>query len=162
MASGNTLYSWTALANEPPTSSGATLDFRNGQPVLDFDEASTETAIFSGVLPRHYAGGGVTITITWMASTATSGNVIWETAFERGTTDLDSDSFATAVQGSAAGANGTSGIVTQTAIAHTNGAQMDSLAVGERFRLRLQRIGGNGSDTMSGDAEVLAVEIRET
>ena len=162
MASGNTLCTFTALANNPPTAGYATLDFRNNVPVLDFDPAATETAIFTGTLPRHYAGGGITGTLTWMASTATSGNVIWETAFERGNTDLDADSFATAVTGAAAATNATSGIVTNTAIAHTNGAQIDSLAIGEMFRLRVQRIGGSGSDTMAGDAELVVVELRET
>jgi hypothetical protein len=162
MATGETLMVFTALGNEPPASGFATLDNRNNHPVLDFDAGATETAIFSGIVPRNYAAGGVTVYLTWMASTATGSNVIWETAFERMNTDLDADSFATAVQGAAAAANATSGITTVTAIAHTNGAQIDSVAVGEAFRLRVQRIGGDGSDTMTGDAELVAVEIKET
>jgi hypothetical protein len=162
MASGNTLLIFTALHNEPPATLPATLDFRNGQPVLDYDAAATETAIFSGIMPAHYsATTGVTVRLIWMASTATSANAVLETAFERCNTDADADSFATANQATGT-ANATSGISTTTTIAHTNGAQMDSLAVGERFRLRVQRIGASGSDTMAGDLELVAVELQET
>jgi hypothetical protein len=28
------------------------------------------------------------------------------------------------------------------------------------YRLRVQRLGGDGADTMSGDAELVAIEIR--
>lgn len=161
MASGETLISFTALSSQPPTTSYATLDLRNSVPCVDFDAAATETTIFQGILPRNYAGGGITVSLHWMASTATSGNVVWETAFERMNTDLDADSFATAVQATGA-ANATSGITTTTTLAHTNGASIDGLAVGESFRIRVQRIGANASDTMTGDAELVACELRET
>ena len=106
---------------------------------------------------------GVTVTLVWMATTATSGNVVWSVAIERDdtATDLDTDSFATANTATAA-APATSGAPAYTTIAFTNGAQMDSLAVGEAFRLKVQRTGSSGSDTATGDAELLAVEIKET
>lgn len=164
MASGNTLCEFTPYANEPPAASYATVDLRNGHPVLDFDAAADESAIFTGVLPRHYAGGGLTVTLIWAASTATSGNCIWNTAIERINDeglDIDADSFAAANAATAA-APATSGMVQYSEIAHTSGAQMDSLAVGEAFRLKVTRDADNGSDTMAGDAELVAVEIRET
>ena len=163
MASGDTLLTFTPLANQPPASTYATFDTRNGHVVLDFDASADEVAVFGDVLPRHYAGGGVTVTLVWMATTATSGNVVWSVAIERGdtATDLDTDSFATANTATAA-APATSGAPAYTTIAFTNGAQMDSLAVGEAFRLKVQRTGSSGSDTATGDAELLAVEIKET
>src|SRR5215831_5569955 len=99
MASGNTLVTFVPGANEPPTSNYATADLRNNHPTLDFDAATDEAAVFTGVLPRHYAGGGITITLIWGATTATSGSCRWQTAIERmeaAGTDLDADSFATA------------------------------------------------------------------
>jgi hypothetical protein len=39
---------------------------------------------------------------------------------------------------------------------------MDSLAAGESFRLRIYRDADNGSDTMTNDAELLRIEVRET
>jgi hypothetical protein len=59
-------------------------------------------------------------------------------------------------------APGTSGYVTIASIAFTDGAQMDSVAAGEGFRLSVIRDADNGSDTMTGDAELWAVEIKET
>lgn len=163
MASGDTLITFSALANQPPASTYATLDTRNSHAVLDFDAAADEVAIFGDVLPRHYAGGGITATLGWMATSATSGNVVWSVAFERRDTgtDLDTDSFATANTATAA-TSATSGALVYTTIAFTAGAQMDSLAVGEAFRLKVSRTGSSGSDTMTGDAELVSVELKET
>ena len=165
MASGDTLAVFTPYQNEPPSSSYATLDLRNGHPVLDFDAAADESAIFTGVLPRNYAGGGLTITLIWAATSATTGTCRWATAIERIDTgqDLDSDGFATA-NTTGATAPGTSGAPAYTSIAHTSGAQMDSLAAGEAFRLKVTRDadGTSGTDDMTGDAELIGVEIKET
>jgi hypothetical protein len=116
------------------------------------------------IILRQYAGGGITVRIAWMATSAVTGNVIWSAAIERGDTgtDHDADSFASAQNSAAAAAAGTSGDPTYTEIAFTNGAQIDSLAVGEHFRIKISREASNGSDTMSGDAELLGIEIRET
>jgi hypothetical protein len=164
MASGNTLVVFTALHNEPPASAFATPDTRNGHPVLDFDASTDKSAVFSGALPRHYAGGGVTITLVWAASSATTGDVKWNVAIERGDevgNDMDTDSFA-AVQTATGAAPGGSGQYGYTAVAFTAGAQMDSLAIGEAFRLKVTRDADDAADTMAGDAELRAVEIRET
>lgn len=164
MASGNTLAVFTPLHNEPPASAFATVDTRNSHPVLDFDAAADESAVFTGVMPRHYGNGGITVKLVWAATSATSGTARWLTALERVIgQDIDSDGFATA--NSAGGtANGTSGIPTETEIAHTNGAEMDSVVAGDTFRLKVTRDadGTSGTDDMTGDAELIAVEIRET
>lgn len=164
MASGDTLAIFMPADNEPPSSSYATLDTRNGHPVLDFDAGTDESAVFSGILPRNYAGGGITIYLHWAASSATSGSCRWATAIETiSGLDIDADSFATA-NTTGGTANGTSGIETVTTIAHTSGAEMDSLAAGGAFRLKVTRDadGTSGTDDMSGDAELIAVEIKET
>ena len=72
MASGDTLLIFTPLSNEPPSVNPATLDTRNAHPVLDFDAVVPEAAVFSAVMPRHYAGGGVTVYLHWAMTTATS------------------------------------------------------------------------------------------
>jgi hypothetical protein len=151
-------------ANNPPSSSYATLDTRNAHPVLDFDAGSDESAIFAGVLPTTYAGGGLTVDIYWAASSATSGAVKWNAEIERidaSSLDIDADSFASA-QTATTTAAGTSGQVVKTSITFTDGAQMDSLAAGEAFRLRITRDANDAADTMTGDAEVLRVVVRET
>jgi hypothetical protein len=157
-AGGTKTYAvFTATDNQPTATAFATLDTRNSIAVLDYDDAATESAVFVGILHEAASlGSGLIVSLRWMATTATSGDVRWSVAWEKSNTDLDSDSFDTATAATAT-ANGTSGIVTVTNITCTT---IDSLAAGDLFRLRVQRIGGDGADTMTGDAELVAVEIR--
>ena len=74
--------------------------------------------------------------------------------------DVDADGFATAQTITAVTVDGTSGNVTIANVAVTNGANMDSIAVGELFRVRLRRDVAN--DTAAGDAEFHALELKET
>lgn len=164
MASGNTLVIFTPQANQPPSSNFATLDTRNSHLVLDFDASTDEAAVFAGVLPQHYSGGGITVYLHYAMSSATSGDVVVTAAFERigeGQQDIDSDSFASANSATAT-VPGTSGNLDIVSIAFSNGAEIDSLAVGEGFRIKVTRDADNGSDTASGDLELWAVELRET
>lgn len=164
MASGDTLLVFNAHSMTPDASAGATPDTRNNHPVWDFDASTDEIVYVEAVMPRSYVGGGITVVLHWMASSATSGNAVWSVAFERhddDAVDLDSDSFATANTATDACASAT-GEVAYTSIAFTDGAQIDSIAAGESFRLKISRLGSNGSDNMSGDAELLTVELKET
>ena len=161
MASGDTLVTLFPSDNEPPSSNYATVDLRNGRLVLDFDAGTEETAHFAGYLPRNYAGGGLTITVKWMASSATTGDVVWGGAIEAEGTDTDADSYATE-QTATTTTSGTSGIEVDTALTFTSGANMDSLAAGKRFRFKLARKAADGSDSMTGDAELTCIEIKET
>ena len=164
MASGNTLVVFTPLHNEPPASAFATLDTRNGHVVLDFDGTTQEIAIFKDVMPRHYAGGGITVYVHASLSTAITGTLGWDVTFERvsdSQQDIDADGFATAQTITAATVPGTSGFVAILNVAITAGATgTDSVAVGEGFRLRVRRDVVN--DTAAGDAELWAVELKET
>lgn len=162
--SGQTLCRFKPQNNEPPSTAYATLDLRNVHPVLDFDAATDEEAVFTDILPASYGGGGLTVVILWAATSATSGNCIWDAQFDRladGGQDIDSAGFA-AVQSVTAATSGTSGILTYSSITFTSGAAMDSLAAGELFRLKVRRDANNASDTMTGDAELRAVLVKET
>jgi hypothetical protein len=164
MASGNTLNIFTPSQNEPPSSAYMTPDTRNSHLVLTADAASDESAIFRGILPRNYAGGGLTVSIHWHAASATSANCRWQAQFEAiSGQDIDSDGFAAAQSGTGV-ANGTAGIETISTITFTDGAQMDSVAAGGEFRLKVTRDadGTSGTDDMTGDAHITAVEIKET
>lgn len=165
MAAGDTLLIFAPLQNEAPSSAYATIDLRNLHFVLDFDDTTEEAAVFSGILPRNYGGSGITIYIHYAMSSAESGDVIWTAAVERigdGQQNIDSDGFASSQSSGAITVPGTSGLVDVCTIAFTDGAQIDSLAVGEAFRLKISRDADNASDTATGDAELLAIEIRET
>lgn len=170
MASGDTLLVFTPHSNQPPASNAATFDTRNGHLVLDFDAGSSATqedAVFPLVLPSAGAGVGVTVTIVWMATSATGGNVVWEAAWERhheGTTDLDSTTeFAAGKQavGAATTGTGSAGKTTYTDITFST-SEMDSIAANESGRLKISRDADHTSDTMTGDAELLRVIVTET
>jgi len=131
--------------------------------VLDFDASTNWSAVFTGVMPRNYAGGGLTVYIHYAMSTATTGDVDWDAAFERigdQQQDLDSDGFAAVQSVDNTTVPGTSGLVDIMSIDFKDGAQMDSIAVGESFRIKITR--DAVSDTATGDAELVAVEIKET
>lgn len=164
MASGDTLLVFGPQQGQPPATNYATLDSRNNQLVLDFDDTTEESTYFSGVLPRNYGGGGITATLWWMATSATSGDVKAGVSFERhqdSVDDLDADGFGSEQTGTIT-APATSGTAKAMAIASTNGAQIDSIAVGETFRMKVARKAADAADTMTGDAELLAVELKET
>ena len=164
MASGNTLLVFTALAGEPPASNYATLDTRNNHPCLDFDQTTGETTYFSGIMPQNYSDTtGVTVVLHWAGSAVGTNTVGWLVAFERmgdGGTDIDSDSFAADATVTAEAADATTGILDLSSVNITKGANMDSVVAGDAFRLRVTRDVAN--DNLAGDAELYAVEIRET
>jgi len=163
MASGQTLLQFGPLHNEPPSSNPATFDTRQGHPVLDFDAATNESAVFSAIMPQAYAGGGVTIYIHYSMASATSNTVDWDAAFERigdQQQDVDSDGFAAANSVDNTTVPSTSGLVDVVSITFTDGADMDGILAGELFRLKITR--DASSDDAAGDAELHAVEIRET
>ena len=165
MASGDTLLTFKPYDNEPPSSNFATLDTRNGHPTLDHDGSTAESCIFSAVLPRNYAGGGITVYIHYSMTSATSGNVVMSSAFERigdGSQDIDANGFATANNSASTAVPATSGNVDIMSIAHTNGAQLDSIAVGEGFRLQVARVPADAGDDVTTDLEAIAVELKET
>lgn len=162
MAAGDTLAVFDALAGVPTQTNYAVFGIRNAQPHLAFSPTTDKMIDFRGVMPSSYSGGGVDVILHWRAA-GTSGNVVWTSAFERqadGGIDTDSDDFA-AANSITASAPTTSGVLKYTTIAHTNGAQMDSVVAGDVFRLRITRDADNGSDTLAADSQLVSVEIRE-
>jgi len=148
---------FTPMTSQPPSSNFATLDTRNSIAVLDFDASTEESIFWVGIIPEGASlGSGLKVRIHWLATSATSGVVKWGASFEAMTTDLDSDSFDTETTGTGT-ANGTSGIETVTEITCTT---IDSVAAGGMYRLKIARKAADGSDTMTGDAEIVAVEVR--
>lgn len=143
-------------SNQPPATNFATLDTRNSIAVLDFDDTTDESAIFVSVCPEGAnLTSGLSIRLIWTATTATSGAVVWDASLERMTTDIDTDSFDTAASVTTT-TNATSGIPNYSTITLTT---IDSLAAGDGFRLKINRDANNASDTMVGDAELIAVEV---
>lgn len=143
---------------EPPATDYATFDVRASQGCLDFDDTSEEAIYFTGLLPSvAKIASGITVRIVWRASTATSGQVRWGIQFQRLTeADIDSAIFGTAttVDGTAAG---TAGVPTVSEVVVT---ELDDLAAGELYRVKIYRDSTDTTnDTMTGDAELVAVEL---
>ena len=162
MASGDTLATFFPSNNEPPSSNPARWDLINRHPVLRFDDTVNESAVFTMILLRAYGGGGLTVYIHY-DSNPTSNTVDWDMAFERigdQQQDIDSDGFASAQVVDNTTVPSPSGLVDIVNIVFTDGAQIDSIAVGEMFRMKLTR--DAVSDDASGDINVLGGEIKET
>jgi len=164
MASGDTLLVFTPAHNEPPASNPATLDTRNQHTVLDLDATTNESAVFKGIMPRSYSGTtGITVFLHYAMSSAVADTIDWDAAFERigdQQQDIDSDGFAAVNSVDNTTVPGTSGNIDIVSIAFTDGADMDSVAAAESFRLKITR--DAASDDATGDAELFAVEIKET
>lgn len=172
MASGNTLIIFLPQDGCPPATLFATLDTMTGTsspaeaiPVLDFDDTTQEYMDFYGVLPANYAGGGLTVTMGY--STGDTSDVVdWECAIRRiadDAEDLDTTVHTYDFNGVVDTAPSVIGEVAYAAITFTSGADMDSLAVGEYFILRVTRdpTPDSGVD-VTGDASLHFVRIAET
>jgi hypothetical protein len=104
----------------------------------------------------------LTFTLPWTAASATSGTVIWGIGIHRllaGTDDVDVSHTYDYNASSADTAPGTSGIMFNSTITFTNGADMDSWADGELAIVRVRR---DTSDSMAGFAELWTILGRET
>lgn len=165
MAAGNTLATWRPPSNQPPASAYATLSQLNSHLLLDFDPTTPESAVFGGVWPEHYSGNGVSVHI-WFLSSATSGDVRWGVSFENLAPDdhaaLSSDEFASEVTGDVA-VDGTANKLKEKVITLTDGAQINALAIGDPFRVKIRRVADASQDTVNAaDVRLYAVEIKET
>lgn len=156
----------------PPATAYATPDSRPGAstpaenwPVWDFDDTTAEYLDHVFYLGPNYAGGGITISLEWSATSATSGAVVWQAAIRRvarGSEDVDTSQTYDYNAASASTAPGTCGQTIAPTIAFTSGADMDSWAAGEYAIVRVGRLPTDSGDTMVGDAELWTPIVKET
>ncbi len=173
---------WTANTTTPsndgtftsvPVNCAATFDTANNVLVLDFDATVNEVALFQGVMPDHYDGGGLTITLGVTSTTAT-GDMSWFIFLKSLTDDVDNLTnvgtdpsglkvFAAPNTNIAFDAASVAGEVAYGTITFSNGADMDSIAAGELFFLLLMRDAQDGTaDDMAADAELVFIKVAET
>lgn len=160
MAINDTLLILEPLANHPPAANFATLDMRGEFLVMDFDATTNEQAEFHAVVPSHYKGANLKLLATWTSSSATSGNAklrIEVTRVEAGT-NLDSLPAVDATEDLTVAAPGTSGVLVQSEFAAIT---VSGLAAGDLLRVQVTRLASDGADTMAGDLELVAIEVRE-
>ena len=170
MASGDLLGILKARDSIPPAANFATFDTRVGTnvtvDVLDFDDSTDESVFFLGHMPDNYDGGGLTITIEYMMTSATSGTVSLDISLMSITDDaddIDTKSFAAANNINPTVASAT-GETDYAPVTFTDGSDMDSIAAGEDFYLKFTRDanGTTSTDNASGDLELVKITIVET
>lgn len=133
------------------------------RPYLGFDATTDETCYWTGIAPQDLSGA-ITVVITYRMTSATTGACRWQSALEAisdgDAVDTDSTSSFDTANSNGATVPGTAGYIDQISITMTNA---DSIAAGDYFRLSVNRDadGTSGTDDATGDAEILAVELRD-
>ena len=169
MASGDTLFVFTPANNVPPASAFATLDTFAAatglREVLDFDgSAANETAIFSGVWPSAYAGGGIDVIIHYSPDGTVNAAIQFEVSVEVVQDDDDQDAggqdFGSATDITDTPATNTANFSNITAAGAISHANCGSPAVGDRMRLKVTRDFDHAANT--DDMQLHAVHVKET
>lgn len=153
----------TPFSAEFPASSFPGLTTINARPALAFDASVQETAYWTLVAPQGLTGT-MTLVLTYMMASATSGTVEFEVAVEAvsdgDSTDLDAGTSFDAVNASGAvTVPGTAGYIDQVSVPLTN---QDSIAVGDLIRISISRDADDATnDTATGDLYLLVAELRD-
>lgn len=132
-------------------------------PVYDFSDSVPEYLYLSGRLGPGYAGGGLTLRASMMSTSASVGIAVFEAGFRRFGPGQDLDVSHSYTRKSVnVGAESTNGARTYFSISFSNGSEIDSLAADQGFSIQLRRfsgVTGSPSDTMVGDAEIVASDF---
>lgn len=157
-------YVGLPFSAEFPASNFPQLMLVNRRPVLAFDASTDETCYWTDIAPQGITGT-ITLVITYMMASATSNAVGFQAQIEAvsdgDSTDLDAGtSFDTVNNSASTTVPGTAGFIDQISITMTNA---DSIAAGDYYRISLNRDadGSAITDSATGDAYVLAVELRD-
>ena len=150
---------FTTLDNMPPAGQFATVNVTgNGTAVLEFDPANLEYAYFQSVMPEAAdLTSGLKVRVHWCSLGVTTGNCVWGVQVERGNTSTQINSFSAATATVISTVNGTAAVPVTAEITIT---AIDGISAGDAYRLAIYRDASSGSDTMGGDARLIAVEVR--
>lgn len=129
---------------------------------LAFDASTEEQCMWSFRMPADYLSAPV-LKVHYKMASATSGNVIIESRVaavsDGDAQDVDAKGFGTANTSSATAVPGTAGHLDEISLTLTNA---DSVAAGDFVVLYLNRDAANGSDTATGDMEIVAATLQYT
>jgi hypothetical protein len=111
---------------------------------------------------KGYNSSGLTLGLSWAAS-VNSGNVQWQASIRRlqaNVTNIPTSfTYTTNAQAVTSAAPTAVGDVVYATIGFTDGAQINSIANGESFILRIWRPYGVSPDTMVGIAQLLTINL---
>jgi hypothetical protein len=127
---------------------------------LAYDTTTAETMHWQFPI-LSYGSGNITATVYWYADTATSGGVVFESAIRAvtantDTQDIETDAYATATNATQTHLGTTGQRLHSFDIVVSN---LDAVANLDLVTFRLGRLPANASDTMTGDAIVVAVVL---
>lgn len=127
-----------------------------------FFDASSEEKCYFHFKASDYASGNPDLIIRWRADSATSGDVVWGCRLAAITPDTDTQSvltkaFATQQTVTDTQLGTTAARIMTCTISITN---LDSLTSNDECFLEVSRVGTSGSDTMTGDACLIGLELQ--
>jgi hypothetical protein len=133
----------------------------NTRPALAFDDTTNETVVWTLIAPADGFTAPLSLVISYVMASAITGTVYWSVAIEAissgDATDLDSVASFGATNGASSSVPATAGYLTQLLVAL---ADLDSVAAADYVRLLVMR--NAVTDTATGDALLLAVEVRDS
>lgn len=172
MASGDLLDTLYAARANPPSTLYAPFGFALGGStpveallVCLFDPSTVWYQDFEFILPPNYAGGGLTFVVEFSAETDNNSahQVVWGIALRRiDSAETFSSSHSYSYQTVTETIPNATDKSKTASITMTHGAQMDSLAAGERAVLRIKRIATDGSDDCTGNVRLHSIQVKET
>lgn len=126
-----------------------------------FDAAGTEGIQFVIPYVPAYGSGNLTVKLRWHPDTATTNDVVWGVAIaaltpETDTQDIETDTWATENTATDSALGTTAQRLHEASVTVSN---LDGIATADYLAVRVQRLGGNGSDTMTGDAQLVGVVL---
>ena len=170
MASGDTLFVFEPQNAVLPATNYATFDTFNAATgirlVLDFigsGGSADEAAMFSGVWPSHYDGGGINVVVHYSTDGTSVGAVQWEVSVEvlQDTDDQDAggQDFGTLTDITDTPSTATANILDITAAGAISHANCGSPAVGDGMRLKIARDHDHATNT--DDAQLHKIVVTE-
>ena len=173
MATGDSLLLLGPSNGTPPATLYATFGVMDGAStpaeailILKYDDTTQKYIDFYCVMPEHYDGGGITLTVMFSANDVASDVIEWQAAFRRiadDSEDLDSTAHTYVYNAVVATVPSVIGEVAYDNITFTNGAEMDSVVAGDYFILRVTRDPTPSSGTnAAGNGEIHILHMKET
>ena len=142
-----------------PSSNPARIDNGETNTRLLFDASTDQSATWQFCMP-DYGGSVFNIEILYSMASATANAVVWDVSVMAVTpgdsADIVTESFDT-VNSVTSTVPGTAGYLKVETITLTN---QDSVAAGDFVKIKINRDANNGSDTATGDAEIVAIKLR--
>ncbi len=146
---------WDLPTSNAPTSSCTGTTTTVG--TLDFADGSTTSATRQFRLPSDWTGN-IDVNLLWLANAASSNAVRWQVSCG---CKADSESIDTGPSYNTASASNTAytGTANQRKTTSFTSISTTNCAASETLWLRIERVGGDGGDTLAATARLLQVEV---